>query len=222
MLKQVKLSILFLLLFLLTACVSNPFAKYTPPNKTVRGAIVGAAGGAAIGGVAGGSAGAGVGAVVGGITGGLIGKHLQRKETPEERIEDQLVHQGIQVIKQGDDYLLVIPNDEVFYHGTPRIKWKSYSILNTTVEFLRLFEKVNVSVNGYTDDIGPPLRNRALSQARAQNVADYLWSQNIDARIMTARGFGDKDPIASNLRKAGRRANQRIEIRFRRIVSEVA
>ena len=52
-----------------------------------------------------------------------------------------------------------------------------------------------------------------LSQRRAESVRSYLIARGVDADRVTAQGYGDSQPIASNETTQGRRANQRIEIR---------
>lgn len=75
----------------------------------------------------------------------------------------------------------------------------------------------SVTIQGYTDNI-PPQRlkaqyatNEILSAARAQMVADYLMTQGIDASMITVKGMGDADPVASNDTEEGRSKNRRIE-----------
>ena len=68
-------------------------------------------------------------------------------------------------------------------------------------------------VAGYTNTIGPRLRNIELSQQRADNVTAYLVSRGVPAASLTARGYGSAHPIASNRTPAGRRLNMRVEIK---------
>jgi len=70
---------------------------------------------------------------------------------------------------------------------------------------------VRVQVNGYTDNVGTPARNLALSQRRAQAVVDYLVANGIAAARLQAKGFGQDNPIASNDTEQGRAQNRRIE-----------
>jgi chemotaxis protein MotB len=75
-------------------------------------------------------------------------------------------------------------------------------------------------VNGYTDNapIGPELRrqgitsNQMLSQKRAETVMQYMISQGVKANLVTAQGFGDSQPIASNDTAKGRAQNRRVEV----------
>jgi OOP family OmpA-OmpF porin len=51
-----------------------------------------------------------------------------------------------------------------------------------------------------------------LSQRRANTVRDYMVSQGIDAARITARGFGESKPVASNDTAEGRAENRRVDI----------
>src|SRR5271166_2165559 len=75
-------------------------------------------------------------------------------------------------------------------------------------------------VNGYTDNtpIGPELArqgittNLILSQKRADTVMQYLISQGVNPSMLTAQGFGDANPVASNNTPQGRAQNRRVEL----------
>jgi len=75
-------------------------------------------------------------------------------------------------------------------------------------------------VNGYTDNapIGPELQrqgvtsNQELSQKRADAVMQFLISQGVDSSLISAHGYGDADPVASNDTASGRAQNRRVEL----------
>jgi len=78
----------------------------------------------------------------------------------------------------------------------------------------------HIYVNGYTDNvpIGADLMkagvttNVALSQKRADAVMAYMVSQGINANLISAHGYGEADPIASNSTASGRARNRRVEL----------
>ncbi|MDQ7798022.1 MAG: OmpA family protein [Candidatus Edwardsbacteria bacterium] len=70
---------------------------------------------------------------------------------------------------------------------------------------------MKVEIGGHTDALGSGIVNRKLSQARADAVVAWLVTQNVKCQ-MTAKGYGEDMPIASNKTKAGRAENRRIEI----------
>jgi chemotaxis protein MotB len=81
-------------------------------------------------------------------------------------------------------------------------------------------QTTTIIVNGYTDDtpIGPELRrqgvtsNLILSQKRAENVMQFMISQGVKPNLVTAQGFGDADPVASNATPQGKAQNRRVEL----------
>jgi chemotaxis protein MotB len=81
-------------------------------------------------------------------------------------------------------------------------------------------QTTKIVVNGYTDNtpIGPGLMrqgvtsNLILSQRRADNVMQYMISQGVNPNLVSAQGFGDADPVASNATPDGRAQNRRVEV----------
>ena len=61
-------------------------------------------------------------------------------------------------------------------------------------------------------------REKALSLARANNVANYLWTQAIGARFIAAHGQGSDKPIVSRCLQGDHSLNARVEITFRPIL----
>ena len=89
----------------------------------------------------------------------------------------------------------------------------SLAILDQAVDTLKRYPQVHVTVAGYTDSVGTPKYNQALSERRAQIVYDYLTSHGIDAsRLDGPIGHGENDPVASNKTADGRARNRRTEL----------
>ena len=68
-------------------------------------------------------------------------------------------------------------------------------------------------IEGHTDNVGDAAYNKNLSRQRAQAVVDALTKLGIDPNRLTASGFGEDRPRASNNTPAGRAQNRRIEIK---------
>ena len=94
-------------------------------------------------------------------------------------------------------------------------------LTNNIVPKLRnLPPNAKIVVYGHTDNlpVGPGLQqqgipdNLVLSTRRAADVVNYLISQSIPAASISAKGFGDTRPVASNDTPQGRAQNRRIEI----------
>ncbi len=70
----------------------------------------------------------------------------------------------------------------------------------------------HVQVDGHTDNVGKPESNMKLSQDRAEAVVQYLVSKKgVDANRLSAKGFGDTQPIADNKTDKGRAKNRRVD-----------
>ena len=93
-------------------------------------------------------------------------------------------------------------------------------LVSNIVPKLRDLQNAKVVVYGYTDNtpVGPALQrqgipdNLVLSTRRASTVVSFLISQGVNPNVISAKGFGDTRPEASNDTPQGRAANHRIEI----------
>ncbi len=72
---------------------------------------------------------------------------------------------------------------------------------------------VKYEVAGYTDSRGSDKYNMGLSDRRANAVRNDLIKRGVPAANLTARGYGEANPVGSNDTEAGRAANRRVEIR---------
>lgn len=101
-----------------------------------------------------------------------------------------------------------------FAPGSARIRPRSFAMLSQVVSVLKTHPDVaRVQVEGHTDSTGSARINTALSQARAESVVAYLVSHGVDASRLVPRGFGPSRPLGSNVTRAGREANRRVEFR---------
>ena len=102
-----------------------------------------------------------------------------------------------------------------FATGSSKLLATSNVALNNVVAILKANPGYQVDINGYTDNQGNADKNKALSQARANAVSDYLIKQGIDASRLSAAGFGDENPVADNKTAAGKAKNRRVEMKVR-------
>jgi outer membrane protein OmpA-like peptidoglycan-associated protein len=73
---------------------------------------------------------------------------------------------------------------------------------------------MQIEIGGHTDNIGGQQANLELSQKRAESVKEYLESQGIDDKRITAVGYGGSKPVAPNYNPEKRKLNRRVEIKI--------
>ncbi len=98
-----------------------------------------------------------------------------------------------------------------FATGKARIKSKSFNLLNQVAQVLKAYPSMTIMVEGHTDSRGSNSFNLRLSQARADSVREYLIGQGIEDERLTAIGFGEEKPVATNATRSGREQNRRVE-----------
>ncbi|MEN9375632.1 MAG: hypothetical protein RL710_789 [Pseudomonadota bacterium] len=79
-------------------------------------------------------------------------------------------------------------------------------------KLLRQDPGLQISIDGHTDNVGDASANRKLALARAQAVLTAVVAQGIEAKRLSAKGFGPDVPIADNRREDGRAKNRRVEL----------
>ncbi|MHB1401787.1 MAG: OmpA family protein [Thiobacillus sp.] len=92
------------------------------------------------------------------------------------------------------------------------IRPQDYTILDQNIVALKEWGDVDVEVAGHTCSIGTEEYNLGLSQRRAEAVRNYLVSKGVSADRLTARGYGESRPVASNATREGRAQNRRVEL----------
>jgi OOP family OmpA-OmpF porin len=109
--------------------------------------------------------------------------------------------------------LVVTLSDEILFEvDQAELKPGGMQQLARVAEFLVENPDRNVLIEGHTDSTAPDAYNLALSQRRANAVEDFLITQGVDPTRMSAAGYGEQLPIASNDTAAGRQANRRVEL----------
>jgi OOP family OmpA-OmpF porin len=90
----------------------------------------------------------------------------------------------------------------------------SYPILDNIYTILSDHPEIKtVEIQGHTCSIGTEAYNLDLSQRRAHTVMKNLQDKGIDPARMTAKGYGESQPMESNKTKQGRSNNRRVELK---------
>ena len=102
------------------------------------------------------------------------------------------------------------------YFETNKANFKAETIskLNEAIEIIVKYPTAKFAISGHTDSIGNNESNMKLSEERANAVKNYLVSKGVSASNLTAKGFGETQPVESNMYKKGRAANRRVEIKL--------
>ncbi|WP_340076966.1 OmpA family protein [Leptobacterium sp. I13] len=113
-----------------------------------------------------------------------------------------------EVQKQLNEYARTI----LFDTGKSSIKDESEAVLKDIIAILNEYPNSKFTVEGHTDSVGSEKLNQRLSDSRANSVKEYLIANGVDAFRLSALGYGESKPIASNATRAGRAQNRRVEI----------
>jgi len=160
------------------------------------------------------------------ITGKVIEQVEQKMRAT--RIEEEVVaafeqtieQQGMSVERESTVLLISLPESVLFDSGKAAIKPEGEPILEGLGNQLREFGYTRLMIEGHTDDqpIRGPLQHRyetnwELSTARSCRVVRFLVERcGLDPETLTASGFSEYQPVASNETEDGRAQNRRIEI----------
>ena len=108
--------------------------------------------------------------------------------------------------------LIVSMSDVLFDTGQYSLKPGAREKLAKVAGILIAYPGLNIAVGGYTDNVGGDEMNQKLSENRAGAVRDYLVQEGVTANTVSATGFGNSSPVASNDNSAGRQENRRVEL----------
>ena len=108
--------------------------------------------------------------------------------------------------------LIVSMSDVLFDTGKYSLKPGAREKLAKVAGILLAYPGLNIEVGGYTDNVGGDEMNYTLSENRAGSVRDYLMQQGVGKDSVSAKGFGNTLPVASNDNSAGRQQNRRVEL----------
>ena len=155
------------------------------------------------------------------MLGACVSQSAYEKQGAElQQARTQAATEQSQIAKMQQEQKWVVAGDMLFPEAGYQLSANGKQALNQYVPQLQGLRNAKVVVYGYTDNlqVGPALQragianNIDLSSRRADNVVAYLESQGVNPNIISAKGFGDTHPVASNDTAQGRAQNRRIEI----------
>jgi outer membrane protein OmpA-like peptidoglycan-associated protein len=191
------------------------------------------AGGSPVGAAIGGAAGLGAAALLGapkpvigiaGIAGAGLGYYLSSLRFAGRGVIDT----GGQIYTLGDMVIINVPTDNLFDANTAEFLPGTDPILASIAKVLKRYPANNIFISGNTSGFWTDRFEKKMSECRASQIAAYLWAHGVsdkytklkekedlsdsNSRRLIYVGYGDKFPIANQIRIKGIRANSRIQI----------
>jgi outer membrane protein OmpA-like peptidoglycan-associated protein len=140
--------------------------------------------------------------------------NVQQAENDKTAMRARLSEQLNSILQTRDSArgLIVSMSDVLFDTGKYSLKSGAREKLAKVAGILLAYPGLNIAVGGYTDNVGGDEMNQKLSENRAGSVRDYLVQQGVTTDSVSAKGFGNTLPVASNDNSAGRQQNRRVEL----------
>lgn len=145
---------------------------------------------------------------------GLKAKLLleQQERDKFKKIESILGKEQAKVFREGDQIRIRLTGLN-FKSGKDVIEPDFFNLLTQLQRVIRLFPNHYITIEGHTDNIGDERMNQSLSLKRAKAVMTYLMANmQLSVQQISAIGYGESKPIASNETQSGRSQNRRIDV----------
>ena len=141
-------------------------------------------------------------------------QNAQRAESDKAAMRAQLSDQLNKILKTRETArgLVVSMSDVLFDTGKYSLKPGAREKLAKVAGILLAYPGLDIEVGGYTDNVGGDAMNQTLSENRARSVRDYLVEQGVATASVSAKGFGNTLPVATNANSTGRQQNRRVEL----------
>ena len=140
--------------------------------------------------------------------------NAQQADTDKAAMRAKLSEQLNSILQTRDSArgLIVSMSDVLFDTGKYSLKPGAREKLAKVAGILLAYPGLDIEVGGYTDNVGGDAMNQTLSENRAGSVRDYLVQEGVATSSVSAKGFGNTLPVASNDNSAGRQQNRRVEL----------
>lgn len=198
-----------------TGCYTeNAYTGDRQVSSTAKGAGIGAAIGVVAGLLMGGDAAAHrknalIAGGLGALAGGAVGNYMDKQQG---ELRTQLRGTGVSVTRIGDNITLNMPGNITFATNSADLNSHFFRVLDSVNLVLKKYEKTLIEVAGHTDSVGSDADNQALSERRANTVAQYLEAHGLRSDRVITVGAGKTRPVATNDTPEGRQANRRVEL----------
>src|ERR1700756_495275 len=144
----------------------------------------------------------------------------QQAQQQNAALSAQVAADKAQICRLTGAIKYTVNSDLLFPSGGWQMSDRGKQIIANMATKLAPTQQNKILVSGYTDNrpVGPALArqgvtsNQDLSQKRAEDVMQFLISQGVKPDLISAQGFGDTSPVASNDTPQGRAQNRRVEL----------
>jgi outer membrane protein OmpA-like peptidoglycan-associated protein len=129
----------------------------------------------------------------------------------KDDVESTVIKQkeiDVQLIEKGQSYTI---NDILFESNSSKLKESSKIVLDGFSDWLIKNQKLNIEIQGHTDDVGPNKANLALSMDRSFSVMEYLLEKGISKERLLFKGYGETKPKVPNNSSKSRMINRRTD-----------
>jgi outer membrane protein OmpA-like peptidoglycan-associated protein len=137
------------------------------------------------------------------------GSYLDRQE---RALRTALAGTPATVTRTTEGIVLIIPTAALFEGSSADLRPNGGAVLTSAALIFGQFDQTRIAVTGHTDNTGTVEYLQALSENRANTVAQYLKAHGVAEQRVTAFGAGATKPLAGNDTLPGRQSNRRIEI----------
>jgi chemotaxis protein MotB len=143
-----------------------------------------------------------------------------RYDALNQRMSSEIDAKQMHIERLQNAIRVTVNDDLLFPSGDWQMPGAAQQTMGKMIPILAPMQQTKIQVNGYTDNvpIGRGLKrlgittNLELSQKRADSVMNFMTSQGVNPSLVSAQGFGEADPVASNDTADGRAQNRRVEL----------
>lgn len=147
-------------------------------------------------------------------------KATQTYQDLQKKLEKEIQEGQVQITEMKNRLTMTMVDKIIFPSGSAEISKEGKKVLDKVVSILKEVKDKRIEVEGHTDNVPivSSLKKRfptnwELSTARATEVVRYLQEAGgLDPELLSATGFAEYKPVASNDTEAGKHKNRRIEI----------
>ncbi|HQQ93294.1 MAG TPA: OmpA family protein [Bacteroidia bacterium] len=136
---------------------------------------------------------------------------VKTTELPGPDKEPANLQVQLKEVKEGESFVI---NNLYYATNSAEVKEESRIVLENFAAYLNEHPGMKIEIEGHTDNIGNITDNMALSSNRAYSVKTLLEEFGVQAKRVTAKGYGPTRPLGDNTTEAGRALNRRTEFRI--------